>query len=420
MNISPILEKETKMTSPVSPNQQKQEIRQAFGQFLTAFEQFKQENDLRLQEMEKKGSADSLLDEKLGRIDASLQQQQKCIDNMQISNRQPTLFGAGEARDAAEQKSALHRYMRAGVSTALESKAASVGTDSAGGYLVPSGIEGSIVTAVRDQSVFRQIASSVTSSKNVYRLAVSQGDEAVGWVGETDARPETASPSIDAIDIPSFELYAMPAATQTLLDDSAVNVENWLTGEVQNAFAEQENDAFVNGDGTTKPKGFLTYSITDDASHSWGDIGYVVTGSDGDFDATNPMDALLDLIHAPKAAHRQNGRFVMNKSTLAEVRKFKDNDGNYLWQPARTAGETSSLLGYPVSELESMPDIAADSYSIAFGDFKRFYTIFDRKGISILRDPYSNKPYVLFYVVRRVGGGVQDFHAVKLLKFGTS
>jgi HK97 family phage major capsid protein len=214
-----------------------------------------------------------------------------------------------------------------------------------------------------------------------------------------------------------MELYAMPAATSALLDDSAVNIDEWIAEEVRDAFAQREGTAFVTGNGTAKPKGFLDYTKVANASWTWGNIGFLATGVDGAFASTNPGDKLIDLVYAVRAGYRANGTFVFNRATQAVIRKMKDGDGNYLWQPAAKAGDASMLMGYPVAESEDMPAIATNSYSVAFGDFRRGYLIVDRVGIRVLRDPYSSKPYVLFYTTKRVGGGVQDFDALKLLKF---
>jgi HK97 family phage major capsid protein len=219
---------------------------------------------------------------------------------------------------------------------------------------------------------------------------------------------------------PAMELYAMPAATATLLEDSAVNIDEWLAQEVDQAFAEQEGAAFVSGDGTNKPKGFLAYTTVANASWEWAKIGYIATGEAGDFPADDPSDVLVDLVYALKAGYRQNGVFVMNRKTQSVIRKFKDASGAYLWQPPSTATGRASLMTFPLVEAEDMPDIAANAYSIAFGDFRRGYLIVDRQGVRVLRDPYTAKPYVLFYTTKRVGGGVQDFDAIKLLKFAAS
>ncbi len=210
----------------------------------------------------------------------------------------------------------------------------------------------------------------------------------------------------------------MPAATATLLDDSAVNIDEWLADEVRDAFALQEGNAFVAGNGVNKPKGFLDYTKVANASWTWGNTGFLATGVAGAFPATNPADKLIDLAYTVKAGYRSNAVFVMNRATQSVIRKFKDGQGNYIWQPSVTPGQLPVLLGYPVVECEDMPSIATDSYSVAFGDFRRGYLIVDRIGMRVLRDPYSSKPYVLFYTTKRVGGGIQDFDAIKLLKFG--
>jgi HK97 family phage major capsid protein len=209
----------------------------------------------------------------------------------------------------------------------------------------------------------------------------------------------------------------MPAATPQLLDDAAVNIDEWIADEVRVAFAEQEGAAFVSGDGSNKPRGFLDYDQVADGSWVWGKIGFIATGVAGAFPASNPTDKLIDLAYSVKSAYRANAHFVMNRATEAAIRKFKDADGNYIWQPAARPGEAPTLLGHPVAESEDMPSIADEATAIAFGDFRRGYLIVDRVGIRILRDPYSSKPYVLFYTTKRVGGGVQDFNAIKLLKF---
>ncbi len=227
-------------------------------------------------------------------------------------------------------------------------------------------------------------------------------------------------PTLAELAFPTMEIYAMPSATQSLLDDSAVNIDEWLAEEIQVAFASQEGAAFVSGDGNNKPRGFLDYDKIDNGSWAWDKIGYVPTGNDGAFDATHPSDDLIDFIYTLKSEYRANAHWVMNRATQATIRKFKDTDGNYLWQPPERADLSPTLMNYPIAESEDMPDIDTDTFSIAFGDFGRGYLVVDRAGIRVLRDPFSAKPYVLFYTTKRVGGGVQDFDAIKLLKFGTS
>ena len=402
------------------------DVRAAMRDFIGAFEQFKSANDERLDALEQKRQDDVVLRDKIDRINNAVTEQKAAVDRMILKGRRPQLSGVAHAASSAipdERKTAFLRYMRVGDATSiatLEEKSLSAGSDPDGGYLAPEQTESVITAALKDISPIRQIASVREIGANIFRKPVSNGDGAAGWVGETGPRAETTSPTITAIDFPTMELYAMPAASQTLLDDSIVDIEQWLAEEVQGEFAAQESAAFVSGDGVNQPKGFLSYTIAEDSVRAAGELGYIATGVDGAFPASDPSDVLLDLIYAPKQAYRANGRFVLNRSVLASLRKFKDADGNYLWQPSAQAGDPARLMGYPVTEAEDMPDIASGSHSIAFGDFRRGYLIVDRVGVRVLRDPYSAKPYVLFYTTKRVGGGVQDFDAVKFLKFSVS
>ena len=395
------------------------DVRAAMREFLGAFEQFKNANDQRLKSLEKKRKDDVVLREKIDRINDAVSEQKAAVDRIALRGKRPQLH-QGAALVPDERKAAFQRYMRIGDATSvatLESKSLNTGTDPEGGYLAPEQTEAIITAVVKDISPIRQIASVREIGANIFRKPVSNGDGAAGWVGETGARVETTAPTITAIDFPTMELYAMPAASQTLLDDSIVDIDQWLADEVQTEFAVQESAAFVSGDGINQPKGFLSYTIAEDSVKLAGQLGYIATGVAGGFPVANPSDVLLDLIYTPKQAYRANGRFVLNRSVLGQLRKFKDADGNYLWQPSVQAGEPARLMGYPVTESEDMPDIATDSHSIAFGDFRRGYLIVDRVGVGVLRDPYSAKPFVLFYTTKRVGGGVQDFDAIKFLKF---
>lgn len=402
------------------------QVRQAFGSFLNAFEQFKEVNDQRLRQLESKLAEDTVTRDKVDRINEALTDQKSLIDDMVLSLKRPQIgTTASPFMDAQERelKTAWDLYARKGDATALvqfERKSLSAQSDPDGGFLVPSEIENTINRVLSQASPIRSIASVRQVSSSSFKKPITTTGAATGWVGETSGRPETNAPALSALEFPTMELYAMPAATQTLLDDAHVNVEEWLADEVQIVFAEQEGAAFINGDGINKPRGFLTYDVVADASYTWGKIGYIASGAAGAFASSDPSDQLIDLIYAPKQAYRANGRWVMNRSVEGELRKFKDADGNYIWQPGIAAGQPATLMGYPVTEAEDMPDIAADALSIAYGDFSRGYLVVDRVGIRVLRDPFTSKPYVLFYTTKRVGGGVQNFEAIKLMKFAAS
>jgi HK97 family phage major capsid protein len=397
--------------------------RDGHDRLLQMFEEFKAANDERLAGGRR---ADVLMEEKVGRISEALDAQQRRIDELSLKSARPALDGSrARVADAAarEHKSAFDAYVRQGESgplRALETKAMSVGSNPDGGYLVPAELEHEIGARLRAISPIRAIASVREISGSVYKKPFMTAGPAAGWVGETDARAQTASPTLDALSFPAMELYAMPAATPTLLDDAAVNIDEWIAAEVELTFAVQEGAAFVNGDGTSKPKGFLAYDTVANAAWTWGKLGTVATGAAGAFPEDDPSDVLVDLIYALKAGYRQNGAFVMNRKTQGAIRKFKDASGGYLWQPPAQAGGRASLMTFPLVEAEDMPDIGANALAVAFGDFRRGYLIVDRLGVRVLRDPYSAKPYVLFYTTKRVGGGVQDFDAIKLLKFSAS
>ncbi len=330
----------------------------------------------------------------------------------------PVLSGA---RLADPAKSAfVDGYLRRGSEVELKSFSGVAAAD--GGYAVPKEIDEIIDATLKGISPIRAIANVVRVGSAGYRKLVTQNGVTSGWASETATRPETATPTFNEI-VPSFgELYANPAATQAMLDDAAFDVEGWLAGEIATEFAKAEGAAFVNGNGTNKPRGFLQAptAVTGDATRPFGTLQYVASGAAGAFVASNPQDKLVELMHALRAPYRQGASWVMNASTLATIRKFKTTDGAFIWQPGMAAGQPDTLLGYPVVEAEDMPDIAANSLSIAFGNFKAGYLIAERTETNILRDPYSNKPYVHFYATKRLGGAVTNSEAIKLMKFAAS
>jgi HK97 family phage major capsid protein len=354
----------------------------------------------------------------VNRINTAVGEIKSRVDQLSQAMTRPRL--GGTALDSADPaRKQFREFLRRGA-VPQEMKALSEGSNPDGGYLVPAEIEAMVGRVLPKISPIRGIASVRQIGSSSLKKPITTTGAATGWVAETASRPETNSPTLDELVFSTGELYAMPAATTALLDDSAADVETWLAEEIQTVFAEQESTAFVTGDGSNKPTGFLSYTTVADASWAWDKIGYIASGADGAFAGSDPSDALINLVYAPRQAYRANANWVMNRTTEAALRKFKDTEGNYLWRPGADAGAPASLMGYPVVESEDMPDIASNSYSIAFGDFRRGYLIVDRVGIRILRDPYSAKPYVLFYATKRVGGGVQDFEAIKLMKFAAS
>ena len=311
-------------------------------------------------------------------------------------------------------------FLRSG-SGAVELKAMSGVSDATGGYAVPQEIDAMIDRTLADISPIRSIANVVKVGSAGYRKLVTSGGTPSGWTGEGDARPETASPVFNEIAPPMGELYANPAASQAMLDDAAFDVESWLAGEIASDFARAEGVAFVAGNGVNRPSGFLnaTMARTGDATRAFGTLQYVPSGADGAFGA-EPDELLIDLVQSLRAPYRQGAVFVMNSATLAHARKLKTADGAFLWQPSLASGQPATLLGYPVVEAEDMPDIAPDQPAIAFGNFRAGYLIAERSATQILRDPYSNKPFVHFYATKRVGGMVSNSEAIKLMKFAAN
>ncbi len=333
-------------------------------------------------------------------------------------------LSTGEATEGLHLK-AFDAYLRSGDDDALrglvlEGKGLNTAVNSEGGYLVDPQTSERIQGVLHSAASIRAIASVVQVEAGSFDVLVDHGEIGSGWADETTDTAGTLAPVIDRISIKLHELSAMPKASQRLLEDSAFDVEGWLAERIAQKFSRAEAAAFISGDGADKPRGFLDHVIEPEADAVWGELGYIATGVAGDFAAMHPADAIVDLVYALEAGYRANAVFVMNSKTAGAVRKMKDNDGRFLWSDGLAAGEPARLMGYPVLIAEDMPDIGADAYAVAFGDFHAGYTIAERPDLRVLRDPFSAKPHVLFYATKRVGGDVTDFNAIKLLKFAAS
>ena len=354
------------------------------------------------------------------RIEA-MESEMAALKGALLAQQRPVLDGVkGGAVDPA-RANFVDRYLRQGHEVGVELKSFSGASGATGGYAVPREIDQLIGATLKGISPIRGVANVVRTGTAGYRKLVSAGGVASGWASETGARGETGTPTFNEIAPPSGELYANPAASQAMLDDAQFDVEGWLAGEIAREFAVAEGAAFVNGNGVNKPKGFLTYTTTAevDAVRAFGSLQYVASGAAGAF-AASPQDRLIELVQSLRSPYRQGAVFVMNSATLSVIRKMKTSDGAFLWQAGLAAGQPATLLGYPVVEAEDMPDISAGSLSIAFGNFQAGYVIAERSDTSILRDPFSNKPFVHFYAVKRIGGAVANSEAIKLMKFAAS
>ncbi|MDF3382800.1 phage major capsid protein [Sulfitobacter sp. M85] len=373
-----------------------EEVRQAVSGFVSDFNGFRAEINTKLQQSE----------ERIAMMDRK----------MTLPARSP--LGGAIDHDAPHKK-AFDAYLRNGDDDGLrglelDGKSMSTAVNSDGGYLVDPQTADRVQSVLNAGASIRAIASVVQVEATSYDVLVDHADVGAGWATESGAQAETDTPQIDRITVPLHELSALPKASQRLLDDSAFDIEGWLAGRIADKFARAEAAAFVSGDGIDKPTGFLSHPAVDNDVWTWGNLGYVPSGTNANPEA----DAIIELVYALGAAYRKNAVFVMNSKTTAKVRKLKDTDGRFLWSDGLAAGEPARLMGYPVLVAEDMPDPATDAMAIAFGDFSAGYTVAERPDLRILRDPFSAKPHVLFYATKRVGGDVSDFAAIKLMKFG--
>jgi HK97 family phage major capsid protein len=356
------------------------------------------------------------------KMTTKLQQTEERMTMLDRKMTLPARTPLGGMQDAAApHQKAMNAYIRNGDDDGLrglemESKSLSSSVNSDGGYLVDPQTSDRVKSVLNATASIRAIASVVQVEATSYDVLVDHTDVGAGWATETSTVGETATPQIDRITVQLHELSALPKASQRLLDDSAFDIEGWLAGRIADKFSRAEAAAFINGDGIDKPKGLLAHDKIDNEIWTWGNLGYVPTGVDGEVTA----DSVVDLVYALGAQYRANASFVMSSKTAGRLRKLKDLDGRFLWSDGLAQGEPARLMGYPVLVAEDMPDVVTDAFSVAFGDFAAGYTVAERPDLRILRDPFSAKPHVLFYATKRVGGDVSDFAAIKLLKFGTA
>lgn len=378
-----------------------------------AIHDFKALNDAALKDVQAKGQAAA---DKLAQVDRANDEITKLQTELKAMQTAMARHSQGAEDDRKDKKSAhaqaFEAFARKGkMPTAEEFKTMSVDSDIDGGFLVTPEMSTEIVKKVFESSPMRQLASVQTISTDSLEIIQDLQELASGWVGETQARPNTGTPQINKISIAVHELYASPLITQKLLDDAAWNMESYLSEKVSEKFARDEATAFVSGDGVMKPKGILSYA----AGTAYGEVEQVNSGSAA---ALTP-DGLINLSYALKGDYKKNASWLMKRATVKSVRKFKDTQNRYLWEPGLNGKTQDSILGFPIYEANDMQDEAANALAVAFGDFKQGYQIVDRIGIRVLRDAYTAKPYVMFYTTKRVGGAVKNFEAIKLQKCST-
>ncbi len=310
--------------------------------------------------------------------------------------------------------------------TDAETKAMSIGSDPDGGYMVPPVLSPNVMRRVRESVALYRLANvmEVPAGSDALEFLRENGDLSASWVGETDSRPETNSPTFTKTRVSLREIYTMPAVTQQLVDLASFDLAAYLTDAISRRIIRAEGAAFMTGEGVSRPRGLLAYptAATADAARPFGTIEHVNTGANGGFTTTvsgtsNPADVLIDLTIKLAPEYSSNARWIMSRDVANLVRKFKLSDGQFILQPGLQMGQPPMLLGYPVEIDDFMPALGTGSLSLAFGDFQRAYTIVERAGIRMLADPYTAKPFVRFYARRLVGGGLVDSDAVKLLRF---
>lgn len=411
-----------------------QDVKTVLDTIMKGLEDFKKSNDERLAKIEK-GESTSDLKAQLAKIEKDIADAMDLKKQVELLEAKSNLAGLisgggtseGDADKAAYRKEFYGRYVRKGADDSalreMEKKAWNITAAADGGYTVPEQLDREIEKLLRDISPMRSVASVVTVSTSDYTKLVNKNGVSSGWVGETDPRPATNTSQWVSVTPFMGEIYANPQITQQMLDDSFLDVESEIAQQLLEEFAVGEGSAFISGDGVKKPKGFLAYAsaATGDSARAFGTLEYVPTGVSGDFAANNKADIFYDCMAKLKAGYRAGSSWMMAKAVLFEIMKLKDTTGQYLWQPRLTDnGLDISLLGHPVAEAEDMPAKAANSLSIAFGNFRRGYYIVDRIGTRMLRDPYTNKPYVGFYTTKRVGGMLVNSEAIKLIKFSAA
>jgi HK97 family phage major capsid protein len=436
----------TALDNPVMPGGLRLRKEPTVADVMSAFEEFKAANDTRLDEIEKRGAADVLVEEKTKKINEAITGLQDTLnkraadreaDQKRIDELEAQLKRAG-APNADKQESAEQRQYRADFLTfvrhgkdpeSLQKRAMSVGDNTQGGYLAPETVDQEIARVARQVSSVRQIARVVSINGPVWKKRISLSNNSSGWVGEQDSRPQTDPSDLREVTVQAMELYANVYATQSILDDANLNLEAWIAEETNLEFERAEGAALATGDGQNKPQGivpaaaYITYETYGDMSTAaaQGKVGALKTGSTSALQSadTEAADRIIKLQAQLKPQYRQNARTICNRFVEAAARMIKDENSQYIWQPGMQAGAPNTLLGYPITNLDDMASFADGNVVMMFGDFRQFYTVVDRYGVRILRDPYTNKPYVLFYVTKRVGGGRVLTEAAKALVSAT-
>lgn len=401
------------------------EIKKLIDEQNYAWTEFKEANDSRLEAIEAKGYAPAETVEKVDKINEALNGFGRDLDALAKKMNRPTgPDGSSEmTQDQLEHKEAFAKYLRTGIDTGLrdlEGKALISNSDPDGGYIVTDELDNEVSRIADTVSAMRSVANVRTIGNSLYAKIVKTRGISGGWLEENGTSSESTEQQFSRIEIKPEKVYAEPWVTNEMLEDSFYNLEGDIMMEAGITFAETEGAAFITGNGVGRPRGIATYTTVANASYTWGSVGYIASGKAGAFTSVAPSDALVDLQHGLKQQYRPGAKFMMNDATLGTVRQMKDASmGYYLWQPDSTAGFQGSILGSDVVVDDNMADVAANSLSIAYGNFQRGYTIVDRRGVAVIRDNVTKKGVTKYHISKRVGGGITNFEAIKLMKFAT-
>jgi len=401
------------------------ELKETIEAIGRAFETFKAENDARIKAIEGRGSADPLLVEKIEKINADisamsdLKRQLEALENAVARSEFPGGGNSEFDKLKAKHRAAFEKWFRKGEDPqavkdlAIQANLSTLSDPDGGALVLPPEMQATIDRVAGTVSAMRRLATVMTIGTDTYEKLVNQGGAESGWVGEKAARDETDTPTVKKIAINAKEVYAKPSATQTLLDDSRVDIAAWLGSEIEIAFAEKEGLAFISGNGVEQPKGIGAYTMIADSSYAWGKIGFITSGN---ANLLSSPDRLMDVTLAVKSIYLNGSAWLMNRTTQGKIRQLKNTEGDYIWRPGLELGAPNTLFGYPVETDDNMDTIAAGKFPVWFGNWKRGYMVIDRYGIRVLRNPYVDPPNVQFYTTKRVGGGIVMYEAIKALK----
>ena len=402
------------------------EVKKVLDEIGNDFHEYKKVNDERLEKLEK-GQGVAELEEKLAKMDAALDSNQESVEK-KLEETRNAVERLANSHKSEEQKEldqknlsgALKKYFSHKDSnmSEAETKALQSNIDPQGGYTVTPFV-GAIEKRLFDTSNVRALARSVTIGTDEYVGFLDDNEFNAGWIGEIETRTDTATADIGQVRIPVREMYARFTVTERLLEDSDWNMEAWAQSHVADKFARLEATGFVTGSGANQPKGFMTATqkTSNGDVYTRDQIGTKETASA----SAITFDELIDLQALLKTGYRANASFMMNRATRSYVRKLKDSESQYLWQPSLQAGEPETLLGDPIAIFEDMADIGSDALTMAYGDLASSYLIVDRVGMSVLRDPYTaaNSGKIYMHMRKRVGGGFVGFDSLKYLKQAT-